>query len=42
MLKTNYLQTSYIKKYLDYVEFQEVVLRKTICRKNWKNKRSFV
>ena len=41
-LRTNYLQTTFIKKNLNFVEIREVVLGKKICVKKWKNKRSLV
>ena len=41
-LRTNYLQASYIKKNLNYVEMKEVILGKKISRKMWKNKHSLV
>ena len=41
-LSTNYLQASYIKKNLNYVEPKEIVLGKKISRKNSKNKRLLV
>jgi hypothetical protein len=39
-MRTNYLQTSYIKRNFNYVGIKEVVLGKKISRKFWKNKRS--
>ena len=41
-LRTNYLQTTFIKKNLNYVEIKEVVLGKKISVKHWKNKRVLV
>lgn len=41
-LGTSYLQASYIKKNLNYVQTKEVVLGKKILRRNWKDKRSLV
>ena len=37
-MRTNYLQTSYIKRNFNYVGLKEVVLGKKISRKFWKNK----
>ncbi|XP_028416857.1 uncharacterized protein LOC114541068 [Dendronephthya gigantea] len=41
-LGTNYLQASYIKKHLNYVDTKEIVLGKKISRKNSKNKRLLI
>ncbi len=41
-MRTNYLQTSYIKRNFNYVGIREVFLGKKISRKFWKNKRSLV
>ena len=41
-LRTHYLQTSFIKKNLNYVEVKEVTLGKEISAKHWKNKVSLV
>lgn len=41
-LGSNFLQISYVKKHLNYVEAKEVVLGKKICRVNRKNKRMLI
>ena len=41
-MRTNYLQTSYIKRNFNYVGLKDVVLGKKISRKFWKNKCSLV
>ena len=41
-LRTNYLQKSYIKKNLNYVELEEITIAKPLCRKVLKNKRRII